>query len=936
MKITNCKTDHLTNPLGYQIRRPVFSWNVEEAEGKFQTEARILISLREDMAEPLLDTGFCPDINPLAYTADLDPSPCTRYYWTVTVRTDAKEEQVSPVNWFETGKQKDPWSGKWITCDSRTGRHPVFTRTFTVHEAPSAARLYICGLGLYEAYLDGEKIGNEILAPYCCNYKAWVQSQTFAFDQLAPGEHKLCVLLGNGWYKGRYGFDAPELPPCEQPPWRLIAELVLTYPDGSRKVIASDETWTVTRSNITDSSIYNGEIRDDTLPPAVPETAMLLEEPMPFPSDRLSTPVTIRHELPVRQLIHTPAGETVLDLGQNFAGIFRLRVHKPAGTRIRLQFGELLQNGNFFRDNLKSARAEYIYISDGEEHILTPRFTFYGYRYVKIEGITDIRPEDFTGLSIYSDIPRAGTLTTGNEMVNRLIANAEWGLRSNFIDIPTDCPQRDERLGWTGDAQVFSPTACFQHDCYAFYRKYLADMATEQAERNGQVPNVIPAVCEEGAAAAWGDACCIIPWNLYQFYGDLSILEERYSDMKAWVDYITRTDGGAGKWKEQFQWGDWLALDNPSGGDTQVFGGTDEGFIADVFYMNSAHIVSQSAALLGYTEDARTYRELSGKIRKRILHEYYSPSGRCCISTQTAYLLTLKYHLSADEPKARKILRTLFAQKNDMLQTGFVGTPILCNVLSDNGMEDLAYKLLLNEEYPGWLYAVKHGATTIWERWNSLLPDGTINPSGMCSLNHYSYGSIVEWIWRHAAGITQADGIPGFRKVRFCPTVNNALKYAEARYHSAAGEWYIRWEIMDVRHLSLKVKVPFGCTAELVLPFASARIFEKYHADPLFRNMENGVCCLNAGTYEITYETSVPLFARVTTASPIGELRADADLFAAALDAIPALAMLPEELDTQPLRPFIEKFGHNIGITDEMMDDLDRRLAEYQEEREHE
>lgn len=927
MKITNCKTNHLTNPLGYEIDTPTFSYVVEDAEGKFQKEARILISLSEDMVDSIYDSGFLADIDSLAYTVNLPLAPCTRYYWTVAVHSDAEEEAVSSVNWFETGKQEDAWAGNWITCDSTTGRHPIFKKTFSVEKTVQNSRLYICGLGLYEASLDREKIGDEILAPYCNNYDSWLQYQTYELPELSPGEHCLSVLLGNGWYKGRYGLNTTEVPSAEQKTWKLIAELHLTYSDGSSEIISTDATWTVQRSSITASSIYDGETRDDTLPDLPLETAALCSEQMAPLKARLSTPVTIHEQLPTIELIHTPAGETVLDLGQNFAGIFRLRVHEPKGTLIHLQFGEILQHDNFYRDNMHSARAEYLYTSDGDEHILEPHFTFYGYRYVKVTGVSSLSKNDFTGLALYSEIPEAGTLVTGSALVNQLIKNVGWSLRSNFIDIPTDCPQRDERLGWTGDAQVFAPTACYLRDCYAFYRKYLADMASEQEDKNGMVPNVIPDPCDDDTASVWGDAACIIPWTLYQFYGDLSILKERFHDMKAWVDFITRTDQGCGQWREHFHWGDWLALDHPSGEPTQIFGGTDAGFIADVYYMNSAQIVSDSAALLDDSENQKIYQELADTIRARILNEFYSPSGRCCISTQTAFILTLKYHLSADEEKTKKMMRTLFSQKHDKLQTGFVGTPLLCNVLSDFGFTDLAYKLLLGEDYPGWLYAVKMGATTIWERWNSVYPDGSIPHEDMSSLNHYSYGSVVEWIWRHAVGITQDETVPGFRKVRFQPSIHEAMHFAGGTYHSAAGTWALRWDIIDARHLTLKLQVPFGCEAEIKLPFASPDLYTASD-NPIFENVLDGICHLTAGSYEITYETTISLVGGLTTNSTVRELKANPQAAAFLMETVPGFDALPADLTESPLRPFLLQYGSFVGITPEMLDELDEKLSQ--------
>jgi alpha-L-rhamnosidase len=850
MKITHCKTNHLANPLGFAMTKPVFSYIVEDAAGKTQTGARILISTNADMSDPAFDSGFSREIDSLAYSADIALKPRTRYYWTVTVRTDAEEEAASGVNWFETAKMDEPWQAKWITCDSSNNRHPVFSKRID----PSGikeARLYICGLGLYEAYVNGEKVSDEYLTPYCNNYKKWLQYQTYDITERLGSGGNLEVLLGNGWYKGRYSFD-PRInsKPYYGTTWKLIAELHITRADGSREVVCTDESWKVSRSKITASSIYDGERFDATLPEEEPVAAALCGESLAPLHARLSTPVRAREELPALEVIHTPLGETVIDVGQNMAGIFRLRVHEQKGATIRLLFGEILQGGNFYNGNLRTAKAEYVYVSDGRECEIAPHFTFYGFRYVKIEGVKDVRKEDFTGLALYSEIPKTGTLNTGSALANRLIQNVEWGQRGNFIDIPTDCPQRDERMGFTGDAQVFCATAAYQTDCFAFFTKYLRDLITEQQDLDGAVPNVIPSVGIHDFCAAWADAACIIPWTMYLFYGDKSVLAEQFDSMKAWVDYVTRVDGDNHGWRYTAgQNGDWLALDNEKDGVSATAGATDTDFIASVYYAISAGLVSKAADVLGNAAEAQKYRSLHRQIVQDVRAEYFSPNGRCCINTQTALIMTLYYHLLDDNERVKDALRKKFKESGGKLQTGFLGTPILCNCLSENGMSDLAYELLLNEEYPGWLYEIKLGATTVWERWNSLLPDGSISSTGMNSFNHYAFGSVVEWVYRHCAGIRPLAEYPGFRKVRLKPEPNYQLKHLEAEYHSASGTYKSAWKVIDENHVELWFTVPFNCSAELVLPYAP----------------DEEPKVLAPGEYHFAYRTTKPLRAILST-----------------------------------------------------------------------
>ena len=739
----------------------------------------------------------------------------------------------------------------------------------------------------------------------------------------------LSVELGNGWYKERFGFDAVGKGGFYGDEWKLLAELHLEYADGTTEVIGTDESWTVRRSTIYFSNIYDGEQRDDTLSVLPAEQAVFGEPPKGELTERMSLPVTIHEELKPVELIHTPAGEQVLDIGQEIAGTFTLRVYEPAGTKIHIQTGEILQQGNFYNENLRSAKSEYIYVSDGTEKILMPRFTYYGYRYVKIEGISDLKKEDFTALALYSDVEQVGEMVTGHELVNKLLSNVFWGLKGNFIDVPTDCPQRDERMGWTGDTQVFSPTAMYLTDPYAFYAKYLYDMAKEQAVRDGKVPDVVPNFSVETTACVWGDASCIIPWNMYLFYGDKSILEDQYESMKSWVDYIGTIDGDNHGWRDVFHYGDWLALDNPNGTVDQVLGGTDEGFIANIYYAASAEIVAKTARILGHEKDAEYYRTLSKREFTAVKEEYFSRTGRCCVNTQTAHLLTLKYHLSVNETGIKKNLRKLFADNNDKLKTGFVGTPLLGNVLTDNGFSDLAYTLLLNEENPGWLHEIKLGATTVWERWNSVLDDGSISSTGMNSLNHYSYGAVVEWMYRHVAGIDFDENVPGSRCAILKPQLNWKLRSAETVYDSPAGKYKTKWEILDKNHVELSVEIPFGCTAKLYLPKAVDGVvvecLENNDVMTITGCKEKcGEFHLIAGAYHVVYETFESLKLEYNADMSVRELLGNSDTKEVFTRILSGANHLPQQFMDCSLREIRKKL--DIHIKEEQIEELDRAL----------
>lgn len=926
MQIYDTKVNHLTNPLGFRMDRTVFSWKVKDAKGTRQNAARIRIASDTAMQEILYDSGWEKEADSLSFPVKSDLKPRTRYYWTVAVESDAGEQETSDVQWFETAKREEDWVGKWITCDSTEKRHPYFEKEIcpAAGKEVAKARLYISGLGLYEAFYNGERIGNEYFTPYSNDYNEWVQYQTYDVTEQMKHSGTLSVLLGNGWYKARFGFTAKEDVGFYGNEWKLIAELHLEYADGTEDVIGTDESWMVRRSTITFSNLYDGEHRDDTLENVPVCHASLCEAPKGNLEERMSLPVTVHEVFEPVELIHTPAGEQVFDLGQEITGLFTLNVHAPAGTKIHIQTGEILQEGNFYNANLRSAKSEYFFVTDGSEQVLIPHFTYYGYRYVKVEGIADLKKEDLKGMALYSELDPVGMMTTGHDLVNRLIENVRWGLQGNFLDVPTDCPQRDERMGWTGDAQVFSPTATYLKDTYTFYAKYLYDMAKEQRVLGGKVPDVVPSCGVESTACVWGDASCIIPWNLYLFYGDKSILEDQFESMKSWVDYIRKVDGADHGWRYVFHYGDWLALDNPVGGAEQVLGATDEEFIANLYYAVSAGLVANAAAVLGMEAEEKEYRALSEEQFDVVKKEYYSATGRCCIKTQTALILTLKYHLSENEDLVKRQLKKLFEDSNRKLKTGFVGTPLLCNVLTDYGMEDLAYDLLLNEEYPGWLHEVKLGATTVWERWNSLLDDGTISGISMNSMNHYSYGSVLEWMFRHAAGLNTIDAVPGMRKIAVAPLLNWKLRKIDASYDSPAGMYRSGWELTDPKHATIRVSVPFGCSADLMLPFAGEEVYKDV-TNPMFADVENGICHLKPGEYAVTYELTESLKKEYSIDTPIRELQNNPETADVLGKFVPANA-IPNQYLGYSIREMSEKFGGRLPK--DVMEMLDKKLRE--------
>lgn len=835
MIIRNLRVCHLENPLGYHMDKPVFTWTAEDSTGKRQATARVRISLTEDFAQCVYDSGEQAGISSLGFAPDVALSPRTRYFWRVEVTADDGDRAESETAWFETGKQDEPWQADWIRAPFDGDVHPILSRNFTLRQKPLSARIYAVGLGLYELNLNGRKVGDEVLAPFCNDYTHWIQAETYdVTDQLSEGENHLDVWLGNGWYKGRFGFDGG---PCNifGDRMQLLLELRAQMPDGGEVVIASAPDWSCRTSPILESSIYDGEVYDarmESASAAVP--AEIAEAPAAPVEDRRSAPLRKVTKMPAPTLLHTPAGEQVLDFGQVMTGWVEFDCDLPEGARVLLQYGELLQNDCFYRENLRSAKAEYTYISKGGPAHVRPRFTFYGFRYVKVTGIDPVNPEDFTAWVIHSDLTVTGRMETSNPKVNRLIQNAFWGQIGNFVDVPTDCPQRDERMGWTGDAHVFAPTASFNMYTPAFYDKFLYDMILEQRELGGSVPFVVPdminqiakvrgkstAFPKDHGSCAWGDAATGIPWTLYQFYGDKDMLARHYENMKRWTDYIRSQDetlcGGRRLWQCGFHFADWLALDNPERGSS--FGGTDPYYIASAYYYFSARATARAAEALGNEQDRAEYDALADEVREAFRQEFFTPTGRIAEPTQTAMIMALHLNLVPEESRERlkKDLRQKIASRKDHLDTGFVGTYYICRTLTDNGMSDVAYTLLLNEDFPSWLYEVNMGATTVWERWNSVLPDGSVSDTGMNSMNHYAYGSVVEWMYRYMAGLNPAE--PGFKRARIAPVTDPRFTFVKAEYDSAAGLYKSAWT-RDANQLTCEIEVPFDCTADFVPQF---------------------------------------------------------------------------------------------------------------------
>ena len=685
---------------------------------------------------------------------------------------------------------------KWIRPAADPGDVvPEFLRSFRPKGVVESAFLTITGMGVYEASINGERVGKFVLAPGWTVYKKRLQYQTYDVTDMIRDntDNQISVLLGKGWYRSRLvGWQgSPAQEELRAKPAGLLAELELHYTNGSFESIVTDGSWTVRESQVRFSEIYDGEIYDASFTADHEEAAVEFDGPDETLVEQEGEEIREQEQLGVARIIMTPSGETVLDFGQEITGYVRVCVQAKKGETVDLSFGEVLDaDGNFYNANYRSAKCIYRYICRDGGQVYQTRLTFYGFRYVRVNafpgGPAAAEKENFTGIVVHSDMERTGYLATSDPLLNDLISNAVWSQKDNFLDVPTDCPQRDERLGWTGDAQVFARTAIYNYDTERFYYKWLHDLAADQRE-DGAVGFVIPDLLQaEKPSAAWGDAATVIPWELYLAYGDAGVLSRQFESMKRWVDYITGATATQYLWTGGAHFADWLGLDAPVG---SYKGSTREDLIATAFYALSTELVIKAGKVLG--EDVSAYEDLYEHIRETFRETWPE------YLTQTECVLAAHFRLAADPGKAAAKLVQMIRVAGDKLQTGFVGTPYLLHVLTDYGYDELAYTLLLRKEYPSWLYPVLKGATTIWEHWDGIMEDGSFWSTDMNSFNHYAYGSVLDWLYGVAAGIRPDEEAPGYERVLIAPHPDKRLGWLEAKYQSRFGLVCSRWEYRE-------------------------------------------------------------------------------------------------------------------------------------------
>ncbi len=732
---------------------------------------------------------------------------------------------------------------KWIKTKQNIGDvSPEFRKAYAVTGAVKKATVKATAMGVYNLFVNGQKVGKSILAPGWTSYPNRVQVQEYDITDLLEAENTISFLLGKGWARGHLGYSPEKhFTGYFTEQISLIAEITVEYTDGTVDCFGTDETWQARTSHILDSEMYHGEIVDHTaeiqdLGFAVEDT---VEKPRLVPQQ--GEIVAEQERICASKLIITPKGEKVLDFGQNLAGYVEIRIRGKKGDQIQVTHAEVLDSeGNFYTDNLRTARNinEYILSGEGEE-IFKPSFCFQGFRYIRLDRFPEQMPitlENFTAVAIYSEMKRTGDFSCGNDKINQLYNNIIWGQRGNFIDIPTDCPQRDERLGWTGDAEVFCRTAAINYDVEKFFRKWLADMGLEQLE-DGGVYGIVPMVgtCGRRIATAWADAAVICPWEIYLAYGDKQLLRDHFEMMKKWIGYMHSYGEDEFLFVGQWHYGDWLAMDAGYG----IYeGATQTDLIASAYFAYSTELVIKAGKILG--EDMSEYEELYTNVRNAFRNAFmkdglptvypkadaFSTNRPVKGLTQTSLVLILRFGLYEEHERQGLIekLAELIAENDGCMTTGFVGTPHILHALSENGRTDLAYDLLFQEKAPSWLFSVNHGATTIWEHWDSLKEDGSFWSTDMNSFNHYAYGSVFDWIFGVSLGITVSEDGAGYEKITVAPNPDKRLGFAKGSIDSRKGKVQVYWYYVgdQVRY---EITVPAETTATICLPGQPPKTF---------------------------------------------------------------------------------------------------------------
>ena len=820
--VENITIEHQSAPVLTDCGHPRISFSLKSDRSATTLRSaciRMDNGWEKECAEPLLTLYDGPALQPFTI-------------YTVTITAESSDGEIASASTaFSTGRMQMPWQAKWIsdpTCQVESPNSPVpmmFRKRFAVEKC-SAVTIFATAMGIFDLYLDGRRLHEDYFNPGFTNYEADLQYIVSESDELRPGEHEFLVITAGGWAVGRTTHvddttKSKSKLSANRP--ALLAELRLKDQEGKDTVIGTDETFEVSEEGPWRfADFYDGETYDARIPfseiswsPAAAEGLRI----HPVITARYGIPVTAHERLAPVSWHVAPSGELIVDFGQNIAGVLDFTLFGHEGQTITIRHGEALENGELYVRNLRSAKQTLTYICKEGKQCYSPRFTYMGFRYI---GISGIKKEDITRLeavAVYSHFRTVGDFTCSNEDLNQLQRNLTWSGKGNFVDIPTDCPQRDERQGWTGDITLFSSTACFNFDMSVFLEKWLRDVKTEQ-NAIGSIPFVVPSrkgITPVMTTSCWSDCCVLVPWTLYQATGDRSILERMYptmkkymADLKRWAALSLPIYGTPHILKLPFQFGDWCA---PVGSvpDWLAHGP----WVGTAYYAHTNDVMSQIAALLQKPQDEKRFSNQRNRIRAAFKKVFTDGHGCMKEEFQSAYVLALAFDLEEKEENRQVMaerLWTLIQENGGHLSTGFPATPYLLFALADHGYAKEAYQLLLTDTDPSWLYQIRHGATTMWEQWGSVQEDGTIKES---SLNHYAYGAIGDFFYRRICGLECIE--PGYRRFRVKPVLGGNLTRAECRHESPFGEIKARWDIQE-NQFRLQVSVPFNTEAEVELP----------------------------------------------------------------------------------------------------------------------
>ncbi|HZY80254.1 MAG TPA: glycoside hydrolase family 78 protein [Cyclobacteriaceae bacterium] len=835
IKLQNVLVENRSNPVGLDTKQPRFSWQlVSDRKNVMQSAYEIKVL---DESKKQVWTSGKVDSDQSVHVPYAGPALASATRYTVQVRAWDNNKKASnwSEGWWQTALfNASDWKAKWIMGgfpeDTVMKPSPLFRKEFSTTRKIVSATAFITAQGLYEAHINGKRVGDSYLTPGWTSYNFRLQYQQYDVTSLlTTGMNAVGIDIGSGWYRGFIGFSGQHNFYGKE--IAALFQLLIKYSDGSTDVIASDESWKSSTGSITSSEIYHGESIDARKDqpgwnkPGFDESKWV---PVKIKQNNnvnliatYNEPITKHETFKAVKVFTTPKGENVIDFGQNLVGWVQVKATGKAGDKITLYHAEVLdKKGNFYTDNLRPAKQKNEYtLKGGGEESFEPHFTFQGFRYIRVEGYPGtIKPENFTAIALYSDMKLTGTFKSSNPLINQLQHNIQWGQRGNFLDVPTDCPQRDERLGWTGDAQAFARTASYNFGVNDFFAKWLKDVTLDQVD-GGSVPFVVPNVLGPRASgsAGWADAATIIPWTMYTAYGDKRVLEDQFDGMKAWVGWMERNSTDY-LWNKGFHFGDWLFY-RPFDDNDGRSAVTDKYLIAQCFFANSIELVIKTAKVLGKPDDVSKYTALLKNVKDAFVKEYVTPNGRLVSGTQTAFVLALNFDMLPENLRAATAQRLVdnISSYGNHLTTGFLGTPYLCHVLSRFGHNDVAFKLLMQESYPSWLYPVKMGATTIWERWDGIKPDSTFQTPGMNSFNHYAYGAIGDWMYRVVAGIDTKEDAPGYKGITIRPTIGGGLTEATAEYDTYYGRIRSSWKVVGDK-VQLDVEIPANTRATIHVP----------------------------------------------------------------------------------------------------------------------